>query len=198
MSPAKKVVGSKDGSQLPSGKESGSDKQKKQATAKEKGKSMGRGRFDAYRGAQGGEQAGPSHEGWPALPTAAGAAGVNHAVPSQSLKKVAPKMARQVQMQQRVQQQAMHPAQTHVFLPSALAGTLKPLETTKKSLAVSNDEQERLNQEARAAQALFTHYGRLGETQAVLTQPAWVTRIVEPPMPWIQPEELHLRKAGVL
>ncbi len=45
MSPAKKVAGSKDGSQPSSDKESDSDKQKKQAP-KGRGKSMGRGRND--------------------------------------------------------------------------------------------------------------------------------------------------------
>ncbi len=118
-------------------------------------------------------------------------------MPSQLPKKVALKMACRIQMQQRVQQQAMHPAQMCIFLLSAPAGTPKPFETSKKSLAAGNDEWEHLNQEARAAQVLFTHVGRLGETQVVLTQPAWATGIVEPPMPRIQPEELHLRNAGV-
>ncbi len=118
-------------------------------------------------------------------------------VPSQSPKKVTMKVARQMQTQQRVQQQAMHLAQTRVFLPSMLAGIPKPFETTKKSLAAGNDEWECLNREARAAQALFMHTGRMGETQMVLMQPAQATEIAEPPMPWIQLEELHLRNAGV-
>ncbi len=92
-------------------------------------------------------------------------------MPSQSLKKVALKMARQIQTQQRVQQQALQPTQMRIFLPAAPAGTLKPFEITKKSLAMGNDEWEHLNQEARAAQALFMHYGQLGMTQTVLTQP---------------------------
>ncbi len=122
---AKKVAGSKDSSQPPSDKESDNDKQKKQAAVKEKGKPMGKGGFDAYQGAQGGEQAGPSHEGWPACLSAVGAAGVKHVAPSQSPKKVVMKVVQQIQMQQRVQQQAMHPAQMCIFLPSAPAGIPK-------------------------------------------------------------------------
>ncbi len=193
--PAKKVAGSKDGSQLPSDKES--DKQKKQAAVKEKAKPTRRGGFDSYRGAQGGEQARLSRKDWPALPAAAGVAGVKRAAPSQSPKKVATKVACQIQMQQRVQQQAMHLAQTRIFLLSAPMGTPKLYETSKKSLAGGTDEWERLNREARATQALFTHTGKMGETQMVLTQPAQATRIVEPPMPRIQPEELRLRNASV-
>ncbi len=49
-----------------------------------------------------------------------------------------------------------------IFLPSEPAGTPKPFETTKMSLAAGNDERECLNQEVRAAQVLFMHYGQLG------------------------------------
>ncbi len=140
-SPAKKVGRSKDSSQ-PSDKES--DKKKKQAIGKEKAKPTGRCRFDAYWGAQGGEQAGLSHEDWPALPAAAGVAGVKRTAPSQSPKKVTSKVAHQMQMQQKVQQQAMHLVQTRVFLPSAPMGILKPYKTSK-SLAAGTDEWEHLN-----------------------------------------------------
>ncbi len=78
---------------------------------------------------------------------------------SQLLKKVAPKVARQVQAQQRIQQQALQPTPACIFLLSVLAGTPKPFEMTKKSLAVGVDERKHLNQETRAAQALFTEYG---------------------------------------
>ncbi len=194
-SPANRVARSKDSSQPSSDKERDSTKQKKQATAKLK--PMSRGGFDAYWEAQGGEQAGPSHEDWPALQPASGTARVKRAAPSQSLKKVATKAAHQIQAQQRIQQQALQPAPVRVFLLSAPAGTPKPFEMTKKSLAAGIDEWEHLNQETRAAQALFTQYGQLGMAQAVLMQPVQVTGIVEPPMPWIRPDELRLRNAGV-
>ncbi len=62
---------------------------------------------------------------------------------------------------------------------------------------MGTDEWECLNREARAAQALFMHTGRMGETQMVLTLPAQVTGIAQLLMPRIQLEELHLRNAGV-
>ncbi len=117
--------------------------------------------------------------------------------PSQSPKKVATKVAHQMQTQQRVQQQAMHLAQMRVFLPSVPMGTPKLYETSKKSLATGTDERECLNWEARAAQVLFMHTRRMGKTQMVLVQPAQATGIVEPPVPWIQLEELRLRNASV-
>ncbi len=178
----KRGGGSKDASQLPLDKES--DKQKeKRATEQEKTKPMGKGGFDAYPIDQGDGQARPSHDGWPALPTAAGAARVKHTAPSKSLKRVAPKMACQMQMQQQVQQQAGHPMPMHVFLPLALMGVLKPYETSQKSLSAGSQEWECLSREARAAQALYTHTGRMGETQMVLTQPVQATGIVELPVP---------------
>ncbi len=195
MSPAKKVTRSKDGSQLSLGKESDGGQQKKQAAAKPN--LMGRGGFDAYWGPQGGEQAGPSHEGWPTLQQSAGVAGVKRTAPSQSPKKTALKEAHQIQVQQRIQQQALQPAPAHVSLLSALAGTPKSFETTKKSLAAGNDEWEHLNQEMRAGQALFTEYGLLGTSRAMLTQPAQPTGIAELLVPWIRADELHLRNAGV-
>ncbi len=106
-------------------------------------------------------------------------------------------MAHQMQTQQRIQQQALQLVPVHVFLPSVPAGTPKPFEMTKKSLAVGIDEREHLSQETRAAQALFMQYGQLGMAQAVLTQPAQATGIAEPPMLWTQLEELHLKNAGV-
>ncbi len=97
------------------------------------------------------------------------------------------RIACQMQMQQKVQQEAMHPMQMHIFLPSTLMGVPKPYETSKKSLTAGTEEWEHLNQEARAAQALFMHTGRMGETQMVLTQPGQATGITELPVPQIQP-----------
>ncbi len=142
-----KKAKSKGDSQL--GKESDSDQQKKQATAK----AMDKGGFDAYQGPQDGEQAGPSHGaqgGWPTLQQSAARAGLKcAAAPSQSLKKTATKVARQIQVQQRIQQQALQLAPMHIFLPSTPAGAPRPYEMTKRSVAVGNDEWEHLNQKMR-------------------------------------------------
>ncbi len=70
-----------------------------------------------------------------------------------------------------------------IFLPLALMGVPKPNEMSQKSLNAGSQEWEHLSREARAAQALCMHIGRMGETQMVLTQPAQATRIVEPPVP---------------
>ncbi len=78
-------------------------------------------------------------------------------------------MAHQMQTQQKVQQQVGHPMQTCAFLQSAPMGVPKPYETSKKSLTVGTEEQEHLSREARAAEALFTHTGRMGETDGVDT-----------------------------
>ncbi len=102
-----------------------------------------------------------------------------------------------MQMQQKVQQQTMHPMQTCIFLPSAPMGVPEPYETSKKSLTAGTDEWECLNREVRAAQALFMHTGRMGKTQMVLMQPVQATGIAELLMLRSQPEELHLRNAGV-
>ncbi len=89
----------------------------------EKMVSKSKGGFDAHAMDQGDVQARPSHGGWPALPTAPTMLGVKRMAPSKSLKKVDTKMARQMLMQQQVQQQAGHPVLTYVYLPSALVGT---------------------------------------------------------------------------
>ncbi len=107
-------------------------------------------------------------------------------------------MAHQIQTQQKLQQQALQPTPAHIFLPSAPAGAPKSFEMTKRSVAAGNDERERLNQEMRAGQALFTEYGGvLGMTRAVLMQPAQLTGITEPLVPRIQADELRVRNAGV-
>ncbi len=62
---------------------------------------------------------------------------------------------------------------------------------------MGNNEWEWLNQETRAGQALFTESGLMGTTRVVLMQPAQLTGIAKPLMPWIQVDELHLRNAGV-
>ncbi len=117
----------------------------------------GKGGFNAYRGPQDAGQVGLSQAGWPTLQQSAAATGMKHmAAPSQSPKKTAAKVACQVQIQQRVQQQALQPSPAHIFLPPAPVGNPRPFETTKRSLAVGNEEQEHLNQETRAGQALFT------------------------------------------
>ncbi len=93
------------------------------------------------------------------------------------------KMVCQMQMQQQVQQQARHPMPMCIFLPSAPMGVPKPYETSQKILNAGSQEWEHLSREARAAQALHMHTGRMGETQTVLMQPAQVTGIVEVPVP---------------
>ncbi len=174
----KKGGRSQDASQPPLCKES--DKQKaKCAAGQEKMKPVGRGGFDVYLRDQGDGQAGLSHDGWPALPIAMGVAGVKCTALSKSPEKVAPKMACQMQ----VQQQVGHPMPTCVFLPSAPMGIPKLYETSQKGLNAGIQEQQHLSREARAAQALYTHTGRMGQTQMVLTQPAQATRIAEPPVP---------------
>ncbi len=100
--------------------------------------------------------------------------------------------------QMQVQQQAGHPMPTHVFLPSAPMGVPKLYQTSQKSLNAGSQEWEHLSREARATQVLYTHTGRMGQTQTVLMQPAQVTGIAEPPVLQIQPSELHLRNAGVV
>ncbi len=160
-------------------------------------KLAGRGRFDAYPRDQGDGQAGPSHDGWPALLTVMGVVRVKCTAPSKSPKKVAMKMVCQMQMQQQVQQQAGHPMLMCVFLPSASMGVLKPYKTSQKSLNAGSQEWEHLSREVRAVQALYTYTGRMGETQMVLMQPAQATGIAELPVPQILPSELRLKNAGV-
>ncbi len=148
---------------------------------------MGKGGFDAYQGPQDDEQAGLSHGaqgGWPTLQQSAAVARQKRAVAqSQSPKKTA-KVVQQIQVQQRIQQQALQPAPGRVILPSALAGAPRPFKTTKRSLAAGSDEREHLNREMRASQALFTEHGRIvGMTRAVLTQPAQPSGIAEPLVP---------------
>ncbi len=101
-------------------------------------------------------------------------------------------MACQIQIQQKIQQQVLQLPPACNFLPSAPAGNLRPFEMTKKSLTAGNEEQERLNQETRAGQALFTEEGWMGMTRVVLTLPAQLTGIAEPLVPRIQGDELRL------
>ncbi len=102
----------------------------------EKTKSKSWGGFDAYAMDQGKGRTGPSHGGWPALPTAMVTSGVKRTAPSQLPKKVEVKMARQMQ----VQQQAGQPMLKHVYLPSASMGGLKLYQTSKKSLTTLSQE----------------------------------------------------------
>ncbi len=127
----------------------------------EKTTSKSKGGFDAYVMDQGDVQAGLSHGGWPALPTATAASGVKRAAPSKSPKKVEAKMAHQ--MQQQVQQQAGHSMPMCVYLPLALVGGSKLYQTSKKSLEALSHEWEHLGRETRAAQALYTSTGPLGQ-----------------------------------
>ncbi len=77
-------------------------------------------------------------------------------------------------------------------------GARRAFKTTKKSVALGNDERECLNQETRASQVLFTQYsGIAGTTRAVLVQPAQPYGISKPNVPWIQEEELRVCNAGV-
>ncbi len=93
--------------------------------------------------------------------------------PSPSLKKTEAKVARQVQVQHRLSQQALQLAPMHVFLPSAPMGAPRSFEMNKRSVALGNDEWERLDREARSSRALFTQFGGItGTMRAVLTQPA--------------------------
>ncbi len=97
---------------LQSGKESDGDQQKKQAAATAKMK--GKGGFDAYPKSQDGEQAGPSHgapSDWLTLQQSAATVGQKcAAAQSQSPQRPGAKVARQIQAQQRIQQQALQPA----------------------------------------------------------------------------------------
>ncbi len=131
-----KKIKSKGDSQL--GKESDGDQPKKQAAAPTK--VVSKGGFDAHRGPQDDEQAGPSHRaqgGWPTLQQSAATAGHKcAAAPSQSPKKSDAKVAWQIQAQHKIQQQALQPAPAHIFLPSVPVGTPKPFEMIKKSLMV--------------------------------------------------------------
>ncbi len=86
---------------------------------------------------------------------------------------------------------------TCIFLPSAPMGVPKLYETSQKSLNAGSQKREHLSREARAAQALYTHTGRMGQTQTVLMQPAQASGIDEQPVPQILPSELHLKNAGV-
>ncbi len=77
-------------------------------------------------------------------------------------------------------------------------GAPRSFEMTRKSVALGNDEWERLDWEARASQALFTQFGEItGPTQVVLMQPAHLSGIDEPKVPRIQEDELCVRNAGI-
>ncbi len=91
-------------------------------------------------------------------------------------------MVRQMQ----VQQQAGHPMPMRIFLPSAPMGVPKLYQTSQKSLNMGSQER-----------VLYTHTGRMGQTQTVLMQPVQATGITEPPVPQILPSELRLKNARV-
>ncbi len=169
VTPAKQAM-SKGDSQA--SKESDSDQLRQQAAALTK--KAGRGGFDDYPRLDDGTWARLSHEGWPTLQQSVPLAGHKRTVvSSQSPKKTDAKVAQQVQVQHRLTQQALQPALARVFLPSASVGALRPLKMTERSVAAGNSERERLNEETRASQALYTEFGGIaGTMRAVLMQPA--------------------------
>ncbi len=155
-------------------------------------KKKGKGRFDEY--SQPGE-AGPSHAGLP--PPAPLAGHKCAAVLSQSPKKTLSKVARQLQVQYQLSQGDLQLAPACVYLPSAPMGAPRSFETTKRSLALGNDERECLDRETRAGEVLYTQYGGIpGTMRAVLQQPARPTGNNEPRVPRIQDDELCVCNAG--
>ncbi len=69
-------------------------------------------------------------------------------------------------------------------MPSAPAVVPRPFETTKRSLTAGHDEQEWLNWEMRAGQALFTEYGGvMGMMWVVLMQPMQLSGVAKPLVP---------------
>ncbi len=152
------------------GSDDGLPKQLAAATPKR----ASRGRSDAYPRPDNGVQAGMSQEGWPTLQQSAPLMGHKCAAGlSPSPKKTKAKVARRVQVQHQLSQQALQPAPMRIFLPSAPMGAPQSFEMTKRSVALGNDEQECLDREARSSWALFTQFGGImGTTRAVLTQPA--------------------------
>ncbi|MCP4539093.1 MAG: hypothetical protein GY832_18310, partial [Chloroflexi bacterium] len=76
-------------------------------------------------------------------------------------------------------------------------GALRAFETTKRSLALGNNEWARLDRETRAGEVLYTQHGEVpGTTQVVLQQPVQPTGNNEPRVPQIQDDELRVRNAG--
>ncbi|MCP4545596.1 MAG: hypothetical protein GY835_03890, partial [bacterium] len=106
-------------------------------------------------------------------------------------------MARQLQVQYQLSQQDLQPAPAHIYLPSALMGALRAFQTTKRSLALGNDQWARLDRETRAGEVLYMQHGEVpGTTWAVLQQPVQPTGNNEPRVPRIQDDELRVRNAG--
>ncbi len=173
---AKKVTRSKDGSQPSLGKESDGDQQLRSRLHRSR-----QAEADSMPSGTAGRRAGWTKSRRLANSAAIGECGWSETHGAISVtKENCPKVARQIQAQQRIQQQALQLSPVCIFLPSALAGTPKSFKTTKKSLAVGTDEQEHLNQEMRAGQVLFTEYGLLGMSWAVLMQPAQPTGTTVP------------------
>ncbi len=136
-------------------------------------------------------QAGPSHDHWPALPTALVTPRMKRSAPSQSPKKVEAKMACRLS----VQQIAGQPQLSQVYLPSALS-SVKHYQTLKKKVMSLGQEQDRLSWEVRAAEALYTVTGVQGQRLSVLMQPVHASGIVTLVVPRIQLQELCLKNAG--
>ncbi len=137
------------------------------------------------------DKAGPSHGGFPALPTASTTPGMKCSPLSQSPKKVAAKVACWLTVQQL--QGQLPPAQ--VYLPSAPSG-MKYYQTLHKSVTSLGQEWDHLSREARAAEELYTTTGPLGQRMSMLMQLAQASRIAALPVPQIQLQELHLKNAG--
>ncbi len=177
----------------------GSDGSQPRQQAAAPTKKQGRGGFDDHPVPDDGMQARPSHGGWlPLLPPVVLAGHKRAAASSQSPKKVDAKVARQVQVQHRLSQQALQPALACIFLLSAPVGAPRPFEMTKRSVAMGNNKRERLSQETSDGQALFTQFGGIaGMTRAVLMQPAQPSGVNEPQVLQIQEDELRVCNAGV-
>ncbi len=72
---------------------------------------------------------------------------------------------------------------------------MKYYQTSHKSVTSLGQEWDCLGREVRAAKALYTATGPLGQQMPMLMQLAQPFRIATPPVPRIQPQELHLKNA---
>ncbi len=57
-------------------------------------------------------------------------------------------------------------------------------------------EHDHLGREARAAKDLYTVTGEMGQKLPVPMQPVQASGIAAQAVPWIQPQEMHLKNAG--
>ncbi len=168
-------------------------KQKSKSSSQSQEKMAPKSKDGALAKEQGSRQAGPSHDNWPALPTALTMPGMKHGAPSKSPKKVEPKMVHQMM----VQHQARQPMPSRVYLPSALTGVMH-YQTLKKNIDSLSQEWDHLDGEARATQALYTATGAHGQQMSVLVQPAQTSGIAAPAVLQVQPQELHLKNARTM